>query len=220
MRVIKNVVAGVVAVAALIGASSCQSGRVFERPTEPVLPLPDVTPATNQLPEQPLWNSTRAWHYNPKMVRPLWDVWEALAEPPLDLRTKTMLAVVTDSRNRCPYCLSAAVCFLEQEGVSEDVIVGLQTGIAAADVSEKEKALLRLAEEVTVNPSAGHTRVAAALQAGWTEGEVAQAVFVTGYFNMLNRIAEAFVLPPDQDHPFGPAPEFPMSRCAAAPTVQ
>jgi uncharacterized peroxidase-related enzyme len=220
MRAIRNVVASVAAMAAVTGAVSCRAGPVSERPTEPVLSLPDVTPATNQLPEQPLWSSTRAWHYNPKMVRPLWDVWEALAEPPLDLRTKTMLAVVTDSRNRCPYCLSAAVCFLEQEGVSEEVIVGLQTDIAAADVSEKEKALLRLAEEITVNPSAGHTRVAAALEAGWTEREVAQAIFVTGYFNMLNRIAEAFVLPSDQDHPFGPAPVFPMAKCAGASTVQ
>lgn len=214
MRRIKIALVGVVALAALIAVASCQSGQRYERPTEPTLPLPEVTPAMNQLPEQPLWSSTRAWHYNPKLVRPLWDAWEALAEPPLDLRTKTMLAVVTDSRNRCPYCLSAAVCSLQQQGASEDLVVGLQADIAAADISDKEKALLRLAEEVTVNPSAGHTRVAAALRAGWTESEVAQAIFVTAYFNMLNRIAEAFVLPPDQDHPFDPAPAFPMSGCA------
>ncbi len=213
MRVIKSVLVSVVVLAALTSAGSCQPSPEYERPTEPTLSLPEVTPATNQLPEEPLWNSIRAWHYNPKMVRPLWDVWEALAEPPLDLRTKVMVAAVTDSRNRCPYCLSSAVCFLQQEGVSEDLILGLQTDISASGFSEKEKTLLLLAEEITANPSAGHTRVAAALEAGWTASEVAQAIFVASYFNMLNRIAEAFAFPPDQDHRFDPVPEFPMLRC-------
>jgi alkylhydroperoxidase family enzyme len=169
----------------------------------------------NQLPEQPLWNSVRAWHYNPQMVRPLWDVWAAFEEPPLSMRMKVMVAAVTDSRNRCPYCLSSAVCYLESEGLSERQIVQLQTDIAGSEFSTKDKALLVLAEQMTVDPPSASAHVSAALAAGWSEAEVAQAIFVAAYFNMLNRIAEAFALPPDADHPFDPAPEFPFHSCGA-----
>ena len=198
----------------LIGAA-CPLQSLAQRPQQPTLPLPEVTPETNQLPEQPLWNSVRAWHYNPQMVRPLWDVWAAFEEPPLSMRMKLMVATVTDSRNRCPYCLSSAVCYLENEGLSGDHILQLQADIAASDFSAKEKTLLLLAERMTVDPSSAHVQVGPALAAGWSEAEVAQAIFVAGYFNMVNRIAEAFALPPDVDHPFDPAPEFPFLHCGA-----
>lgn len=189
-----------------------------ERPREPTLPLPDVTSETSHLPDLPQywhWSSIRAWHYNPNIVQPLWDVWVALEEPPLTLRMKVMLAAVTDSRNRCPYCLSSAVCLLAAEGLSEDQILALQRDIAESTFSEKEKTLLTLAEEITVNPWAAHSRVGPALETGWSEDEVAQAIFVSAYFNMLNRIAESFAFPPDDDHPFRTSPRFPMTRCQA-----
>ena len=198
----------------LIGAA-CPSQSLAQRPRQPTLPLPEVTPQTNQLPEQPLWNSVRAWHYNPQMVRPLWDVWAAFEEPPLSMRMKLMVAAVTDSRNRCPYCLSSAVCYLENEGLSAIQILQLQSDIASSDFTDKEKTLLLLAERMTVDPSLAHAHVGPALAAGWSEAEVAQAIFVSAYFNMLNRIAEAFALPQDVDHPFDPAPEFPFLRCGA-----
>ena len=209
-----NVVAPLLAVL-LIGAA-CPPQSLAQRPQQPTLPLPEVTSETNQLPEQPLWNSVRAWHYNPQMVRPLWDVWAAFEEPPLSMRMKLMVATVTDSRNRCPYCLSSAVCYLESEGLSGDHILQLQADIAASDFSAKEKTLLLLAERMTVDPSSAHAQVGPALAAGWTEAEVAQAIFVVAYFNMLNRIAEAFALPPDVDHQFDPAPEFPFLQCGAS----
>lgn len=187
-----------------------------QRPLQPTLPLPEVTPETNQLPEQPLWNSVRAWHYNPKMVRPLWDVWAAFEKPPLSMRMKVMVAAVTDSRNHCPYCLSSAVCYLEKDGLPEKEILALQTDIAGSDFSDKEKALLLLAERMTVDPSSAYMQVGPALSAGWTEAEVSQAIFVAAYFNMLNRISEAFAFPPDVDHPFDPSPEFPILKCGTS----
>ncbi len=88
-----NVVAPLLAVL-LLGAP-CRPQSLAQRPQQPTLPLPEVTPETNLLPEQPLWNSVRAWHYNPQMVRPLWDVWAAFEEPPLSMRMKVMVATVT-----------------------------------------------------------------------------------------------------------------------------
>ncbi len=199
---------------------SCETHITEKRPLEPTLPLPDITIEMNRLEqwtgEKSLWNSVRAWHYNPEMVQPLWDVWEALAKPPLSLRMKLMVAAVTDSRNHCPYCLSSAVCMLIKEGLSEDQILGLQTDISKSDFTEKEKTLLLLAERITLDPSRAHLGVEPSLEAGWTKSEVAQAIFVASYFNMLNRIAEAFAFPPDEDHQFNSVPHFPVLRCESS----
>jgi len=111
----------------LISNSRGQS-VIEQRPLKPTLPLPEVTLASSRLKqwtgEKSWWNSVRAWHYNPDMVQPLWDVWEAFTKPPLSLRMKIMIAAGTDSRNHCPYCLSSAVCFLLKEGVSDRLILG------------------------------------------------------------------------------------------------
>ena len=52
-----------------------------------------------------------------------------------------------------------------------------------------------------------------AVEAGWSEAEVAHAIFVVSYFNMVTRIAEAFALPPDEGHPYDPATVLPLLRC-------
>jgi hypothetical protein len=57
--------------------------------------------------------------------------------------------------------------------------------------------------------------VRAAVAAGWSNEEVAQAIFVVAAFNMLTRIADAFALPPDASHPFEPGAKLPMLRCGA-----
>lgn len=196
---------------------SCNKDSTSKRPAEPTLPLPVITSDLNQLRQwdivKPLWNSLRAWHYNPEMVQPLWDVWEALAKPPLSLRMKIMIALVTDSRNRCPYCLSSAVCWLLDDGLSKDKVIELQKDITISSFSEREKTLLILAEKITLEPSSAYLYVGPALEAGWKQSEVAQAIFVSSYFNMLNRISESFAYPPDEEHVFDSDPQFPVHSC-------
>jgi len=46
--------------------------------------------------------------------------------------------------------------------------------------------------------------------AGWSEEQVAQAVFFTAYFNMLTRIAAPLALPPDSGHRFDENTPIPM----------
>lgn len=190
---------------------------IEQRPLKPTLPLPVITSETNRIKQASedylKWSSVRAWHYNPGMAQALWDVWESFTKPPLSMRMKIMLATVSDSRNKCPYCLSSVVCFLIQDGVSEKNILALQTDINNSDFSDKEKTLLLLAENITVDPSSSSQYVGYALEAGWREEEVAQAIFVVSYFNMLNRISEAFAFPPDQEHPFVPGSSFPFTNC-------
>lgn len=100
-------------------------------------------------------------------------------------------------------------------GLSEDEIFALQLDIQSSPFSEKDRTLLKLAESLTLDPMIAAPATRSALSAGWSEAEVAQAVFIVSYFNMVTRIAQAFALPPDDGHQFNPDASLPMLPGAA-----
>jgi alkylhydroperoxidase family enzyme len=102
---------------------------------------------------------------------------------------------------------------LHEEGFSTEAIAELQSAIEESSFSKKDKALLLLAETLTVDPPSAGVATREALEAGWSEKEVAHAIFLVSYFNMVTRIANAFDLPPDETHPYDPATVLPMMRC-------
>lgn len=102
---------------------------------------------------------------------------------------------------------------LHEEGFSDEVIEELQGAIEESSFPEKDKALLLLAETLTVDPPAAAMATREAVRAGWSETEVAHAIFLVSYYNMLTRIVKAFDLPPDEGHPYDPAMVLPMMRC-------
>jgi alkylhydroperoxidase family enzyme len=102
---------------------------------------------------------------------------------------------------------------LHDAGLADEKIAALQGDLTGSVFTEKEMALLLLAETLTVDPPASDLMTRKAVEAGWTETEVAHAIFVVSYFNMVTRIADAFTLPPDESHPYDPATVLPMLRC-------
>ena len=84
--------------------------------------------------------------------------------------------------------------------------------LEAAPVSEAERALLQYARLLTESPAAStaadieHLR-----QAGWSDEQIAEAVYVIALFAFFNRVADAFGLPDPnygalrQDDPNRPA---------------
>lgn len=102
---------------------------------------------------------------------------------------------------------------LHRNGVAPAEIAALQADLGYFPA--KERALLRLAESMTVDLSAAAARAVEARRAGWTDAEIAEAILIAGFTNMNTRIAEAFALPPDKWHPFTTDATFPMLRCSA-----
>ena len=76
----------------------------------------------------------------------------------------------------------------------------------AAPVTDAERELLRFAELLTRhayrNSPADVERVRAA---GWTDDQIAEAVYITALFAFFNRVADAFGLT-DPGYPLPPAP--------------
>jgi uncharacterized peroxidase-related enzyme len=115
----------------------------------------------------------------------------------LDRRHKEMIATYISRQNACPYCADSHGASLKAQGVSPEMVYALQhSDLDAQLLSAAEMALLKFAGKVNSNSSAViRADVEAAMQAGWTEAQVAETVHITALFAAFNRIANGFGLP-------------------------
>jgi uncharacterized peroxidase-related enzyme len=115
----------------------------------------------------------------------------------LSRRHKEMIATYVSRQNACPYCADSHAASLEAQGGSPEMICALQKSDLNAQLfTSAEQALLKFAGKVNAN-SLAVTRadVEAAMCAGWTEAQVAEAVHIAALFAAFNRIANGFGLP-------------------------
>jgi len=205
---------GAIALSLAIALPPCHGQEASDTPT---LPLPVITTENIQIPdwppERPMANSMRAWHYNPALVMPMVRIGEAVQSPILDYDLQMMLAAVVSSRNGCRYCLCTPVGVLNADGQADSLVLELQGDIVGSSLTPKVKAVLLLAEQLTVRPTQTGEYVREAIDADWTYEEIAQVIFFVSYMNMMNRIAQAFRLPPDHWHPYDTDSTLPMLRC-------
>ena len=83
------------------------------------------------------------------------------------------------------------------QGETNEVAEALgRADLSAAPVTEPQRALLEYARLLTERPAAStqadleHLR-----QAGWTDAQIAEAVYIIALFAFFNRVADAFGLP-------------------------
>ena len=82
------------------------------------------------------------------------------------------------------------------QGGTDETIEALGRGeLAAAQVTEQERALLQFVELVTRHAYRATAADAARLRAaGWSDPQIAEAVYITALFAFFNRVADAFGL--------------------------
>lgn len=100
------------------------------------------------------------------------------------------------------------------QGGETATIEALRRGdLDGADVSEPERALLRFVKLITETAAQSTTAdVQAVRDAGWTDPQIAEAVYITALFAFFNRVADAFGLEdPDYIQQFGNAPPTNLS---------
>jgi len=119
------------------------------------------------------------------------------SESLLDRRHKEMIATYVSQQNACPYCADSHGAMLRAQGGLPEMICALQRGDLNAPLfTSEEVALLKFAGKVNANSSAViRADVEAAMRAGWTEPQVAEAVHVVALYAAFNRIASGFGLP-------------------------
>jgi len=115
----------------------------------------------------------------------------------LGRRQKEMIATYVSRQNACTYCADSHGALLGAQGGSPELICALQEGdLSAPLLSNAEVALLRFTGKANANsPAITRSDVEAAMRAGWTESQLAEAVHITALFAAFNRVANGFGLP-------------------------
>jgi alkylhydroperoxidase family enzyme len=110
--------------------------------------------------------------------------------------------------------------FLQLQGADPAVVHSLyHADLASAPVTDAERALLRLVETVTLHAHrTTDDDVQAVRDAGFTDPQIAEAVYITALFAFFNRVADAFGLKdPGYFTRFGgESPETPVAPESAA----
>ncbi len=121
---------------------------------------------------------------------------------PLSEGERELIAAYVSGLNACQYCHGIHAQTAFAFGISEHVFEGLMADIAAAEVSDKLKPILRYVKKLTETPSRMvQADAQAVFDAGWDETALFHAVAVCAYFNMMNRIVEgAGVAVPSDDY--------------------
>lgn len=111
-------------------------------------------------------------------------------------RVKEMIATLVSGQNQCPYCMHSHAYFLHVQGAADEVLVRLGRGeIDQAPICDAEKSLLRFARRVTHESYKTTPQDVQVLrEAGWSEPQIAEAVYITAMFAFFNRVANAFGL--------------------------
>lgn len=114
----------------------------------------------------------------------------------LTWQTKELIATFVSGLNQCRYCAGSHAFFLCYKGGSPEVAASLRIGdLGAAKVTDAERALLTYVERITNEAcKAASQDVDPVRKAGWTEEQIAEAVYITALFCFFNRVANAFGL--------------------------
>jgi uncharacterized peroxidase-related enzyme len=111
--------------------------------------------------------------------------------------TREMISAWSSKVNGCPYCVGTHNWFLAQFGGSKELTDAIAEAGSVEDlpIDERTKELMRLVTQV----GTGAFRItdedwARTLAAGWTEGELLEAVFTASLFAFINRLVDGLGL--------------------------
>lgn len=131
-----------------------------------------------------------------------------------DVRDRELVAIKTSHMNGCDYCLGHNVDFGQTVGLSlEQVQAACTPDYAASDLlSDRQKALLRWTETVTMNTAEGDDEAFAAMRRHYSDAEIAELTLMSALFNGWNRFTRALHIQLE------PAAERELAACLARTT--
>lgn len=136
---------------------------------------------------------------HPTLLRGMLEIAEGLlfVDGLLARHQKELIATYLSLQNACPYCSDSHGYLLRTLGGSPELLHALRiSDLDSPLLTDPERALLRFTAKVNME-SHGITRfdIERAIEAGWTEAQVAEAVHIAALFASFNRIVNAFGLP-------------------------
>jgi uncharacterized peroxidase-related enzyme len=114
----------------------------------------------------------------------------------LPLRLKELAIIRTSQINRCEYCLGSHTQIALRLGWSREQLENLAHYADRKDFSRAEKAALRLAEHMTLDPNHIPDQEFETLREHFDEGEIVELMTAIGLFNYFNRFNNALQIEP------------------------
>ncbi len=139
-----------------------------------------------------LSNIMRIHSLNPVSMKAHMDLYLAVMFQHSGLKRpeRELLAVVVSLLNRCEYCIHHHAEALNFYWKDESKIRRLIDDYTSFPFNERERALVRFAEMLTLHPAeASDADVNQLRQAGFSDSDILDATLVVSYFNFVNRLA-------------------------------
>ncbi|WP_192249587.1 peroxidase-related enzyme [Mesorhizobium silamurunense] len=148
-------------------------------------------------------NVLLAYAFDEKKLRAFTDMYNdlMLGESGLSKLEREMIAVAVSSINHCYYCLTAHGAAVRQ--LSGEPALGemMAMNFRAADLSERQKAMLEFAVKLTEEPAKIVEADRAALRrAGFSDRDIWDIASTAAFFNMSNRVAAAVDMRPNPEY--------------------
>lgn len=148
-------------------------------------------------------NVLMAYAFDDKKLRAFTDMYNdlMLGESGLSKLEREMIAVAVSSINHCYYCLTAHGAAVRQ--LSGDPLLGemMVMNFRAADLSDRQNAMLEFAVKLTEEPAKIVESDRAALRdAGFTDRDIWDIASTAAFFNMSNRVAAAVDMRPNEEY--------------------
>jgi uncharacterized peroxidase-related enzyme len=146
-------------------------------------------------------NIMRAQSLNPNALRAFLDLYVTLVfgKSGLSRSEREMVATVISAQNQCNYCVShhgEALRFYLKNGAQLDAF---ERGQQPQNLSPRAKALTSYALKLTQEPSkVGKQDVDALRAVGISDSEILDLVLLTGYMNLVTRIAQGLGVEHDE----------------------
>lgn len=124
-----------------------------------------------------------------------------LAPSGLSKLDRELIAVAVSSINHCYYCLTAHGAAVRQLSGSPELGEQMAMNFRAADLSDKQQAMIAFAALITERPDTIVEDDRQALRdAGYTDRDIFDIAAVASFFNMTNRMASATDMRPNPEY--------------------
>jgi uncharacterized peroxidase-related enzyme len=111
---------------------------------------------------------------------------------------KELVIVRTSQMNSCEYCLASHSLLAKKLGYSDEQIAELPRFESSDRFTTREKAALRLAEQLTRNERPLDEAALSEFRRHFSEGEIVELMAASGLFNYFNRFNNLLAMEPTQ----------------------
>jgi len=137
-------------------------------------------------------NLFKTYAHHPPLLEANWHkVKRVMMEGVLSRKTKETIALLVSRDNGCKYCVAAHSGALKAIGTSDEEIQKIETDLATADFTDKERALINFARQANLAAlEASDADFVRLQQVGASDGEIIEALGVMELFTAFNKFLD------------------------------